>query len=88
MAPNTPSPITRTLDITLDLCPMTFVKTKLELEEMSPGEYLEVFLREGEPLLNVTRSCEEEGHRVLVREHHRDNLWRLVIECGGEADDL
>lgn len=70
------------LDITLDVCPMTFVKTKLELEEMRPGQILEVLLRYGEPFQNVSRSCEEEGHRVLVREHVRDNVWRLLVERG------
>ena len=32
---------TRTLDITLEHCPMTFVKTKLELEQLGTGETLE-----------------------------------------------
>lgn len=67
------------LDITLDVCPMTFVKTKLELEDLAPGAVLEVLLRDGEPLHNVTRSCEDEGHRILSREHHHDNIWRILI---------
>ncbi len=74
-----------TLDITLDICPMTFVKTKLRLEDLAPGDLLEVFLREGEPLANVTRSCEEEGHAVIGRERHDGEIWRLVIRCGEGA---
>jgi tRNA 2-thiouridine synthesizing protein A len=77
-------PIAATLDISLDLCPMTFVKTKLELEEMAAGELLEVILRAGEPLKNVTRSCEEEGHAVLERAELPSGLWRLVIQRGGD----
>lgn len=76
-------PYATTLDITLEVCPMTFVKTKLELEDLEPGDLLQVLLREGEPLENVTRSCEEEGHRVLEREKMEGTTWRLVIRRGG-----
>ena len=41
------------IDITKEICPMTFVKTKLKLETMSTGEVLEVTLREGEPLMFI-----------------------------------
>ncbi len=44
---------------------MNFVKTKLALEEMKPGEVLEVILDAGEPLYNVSRSVQEEGHTLL-----------------------
>jgi tRNA 2-thiouridine synthesizing protein A len=68
------------LDITRDLCPMTFVKTKLELEELAPGDELVVLLREGEPLLNVGRSVREDGHEVLSTEQtERPGIWRLTI---------
>lgn len=53
------------IDITNDICPMTYVKTKLKLETMAPGEVLEVTLREGEPLKNVPTSVTAEGHKIL-----------------------
>ena len=53
------------LDITADLCPITFVKTKLLVERMTPGQVAEVRLKVGEPLENVPRSLREEGHEVL-----------------------
>jgi len=53
------------LDITADVCPMTFVKTKLLIEKMAAGEVAEVRLRAGEPLENVPRAVVEHGHRVL-----------------------
>lgn len=56
------------LDITKDVCPMTFVKTKLQIERMAPGEILEVRLNEGEPLENVPRSIADEGHELLSLE--------------------
>lgn len=53
------------LDITSDVCPMTFVKTKLTVERMSTGQTLEVRLNAGEPLENVPRSLRELGHEIL-----------------------
>ncbi|MFQ5958045.1 MAG: sulfurtransferase TusA family protein [Alphaproteobacteria bacterium] len=53
------------LDITTDVCPMTFVKTKLLIERMSSGQTAEVRLNAGEPLENVPRAVEEHGHTVL-----------------------
>jgi TusA-related sulfurtransferase len=56
----------RTLDITGLTCPMTWVRTKLELERMAAGELLEVRCAEGEALENVPRSAAEAGHDVRV----------------------
>lgn len=53
------------LDITADVCPITFVKTKLLAERMSAGQVAEVRLNAGEPLENVPRSLRESGHEVL-----------------------
>ena len=60
------------LDITSEVCPITFVKTKLMIEKMSPGEILEVRLGKGEPLENVPRSVKAEGHTVLSLEADAD----------------
>jgi TusA-related sulfurtransferase len=53
------------LDITPEICPLTFVKTKLLLERMAVGDVAEVRLKGREPLDNVPRSVEEHGHAVL-----------------------
>jgi TusA-related sulfurtransferase len=58
----------RYLDITSYVCPMTFVRTKLLLEQMAPGEIAVVRLNAGEPLQNVPRSVREHGHEVLSLE--------------------
>lgn len=60
-----PAPPTRTLDITAETCPMTFVRVKLELESMRSGEMLAVLMRGAEPLRNVPRSARAEGHAVV-----------------------
>ena len=38
------------LDITSEVCPMTFVRTRLALDRMRPGQVLLVRLRGEEPL--------------------------------------
>ena len=68
------------IDITKEICPMTFVKTKLKLETMSSGQVLEVTLREGEPLINVPRSVEQEGHKVLDIHREEGDVFKLLIE--------
>jgi TusA-related sulfurtransferase len=55
-----------TLDLTGIVCPMNWVKARLELERMQPGERLELVLDPGEPLDSVPRSAREEGHAVSV----------------------
>jgi TusA-related sulfurtransferase len=56
----------RTLDITHLTCPMTWVRTKLELERMQAGDALEVRCPPGEALESVPRSARDAGHAVAV----------------------
>jgi len=63
---SSPLPVAdRTIDITGEVCPMTFVRTKLALERMRSGEVLSVRLKGEEPLRNVPRSARDEGHIIL-----------------------
>ncbi len=58
----------RYLDITQEVCPLTFVKTKLLIERLSPGQTAQIRLKGAEPLENVPRSVREHGHEVLSME--------------------
>ena len=74
------------LDITQDVCPMTFVKTKLLIERMAPGDSAEIRLRQGEPLENVPRSTRELGHAVEDLGPEGDSaIHRLRIVKAGAA---
>jgi TusA-related sulfurtransferase len=53
------------LDITRDICPMTFVRTRLLLDKLPPGTTVRIRLTGREPLGNVPRSARELGHAVL-----------------------
>ena len=61
------------MDITDDVCPMTFVRTRLLIEKKKPGETAEIRLTGGEPLENVPDSVTELGHQVLSIESEPDN---------------
>ncbi|MFM7528700.1 MAG: sulfurtransferase TusA family protein [Nodosilinea sp.] len=59
------SPIDALLDLRGTPCPINFVRTKLQLEKMSPGSLLEVWLDPGEPLEQVPDSLRMEGYGIV-----------------------
>ncbi|MDR3532778.1 MAG: sulfurtransferase TusA family protein [Rhodopila sp.] len=74
--------VTREIDITGDVCPMTFVRTRLALDKLAPGETLLVRLKGDEPLRNVPRTATEQGHEVLALETDSSGISRLLIRRG------
>jgi TusA-related sulfurtransferase len=52
------------LDLRGTPCPINFVRTKLRLEKMQPGELLEVWLDPGEPIEQVPDSLAMEGYGI------------------------
>ncbi|WP_169542377.1 sulfurtransferase TusA family protein [Solirubrobacter soli] len=55
------------LDVSALRCPMTWVRTKLELERLESGQTLDVRLPPGEAMTNVPASAREAGHTVELR---------------------
>jgi tRNA 2-thiouridine synthesizing protein A len=51
------------LDITGEVCPMTFVKVKMGMQRVGPAGILHIRLKE-EALKNVISSLKTEGHRI------------------------
>ena len=72
--------IERVRDLRGVLCPMNFVKTKLELATMQSGEVLEIWLDDGKPIENVPGSVRLEGHEILSQTQHSDGYWQVVIK--------
>ena len=72
------------LDISDQICPMTFVRTKLLIEIMLLGERATVRLQGREPLQNVPRSVHEHGHKIISLTpecaHNPDGPHHLVFE--------
>lgn len=73
---------TVTPDAQLDLrgtpCPINFVRTKLRLEQMTPGSLLEVWLDPGEPIEQVPDSLAIEGYQIEQVEDRSDYFALLV----------
>lgn len=68
-----------TLDLRGVMCPINFVKTKLKLEGMNPGEVLEVILDSGDPIQNVPKSIKEEGHKIVEVKREGD-YFRIKVQ--------
>lgn len=73
------------LDITRDICPMTFVRTRLLLDRLAPGTSVRIRLTGREPLANVPRSARELGHQVIALDPETPGLaaetdrWILTL---------
>ncbi|MFS8534416.1 MAG: sulfurtransferase TusA family protein [Limnochordales bacterium] len=69
----------RELDLKGEVCPYTFVKSKLILETMAPGEVLRVIVDYPPATGNVPRSMESEGHKVLAVNPAGDGVWEIIV---------
>ncbi len=54
------------LDISGEVCPLTFVRTKLLIERMKPGQTAEIRLKGEEPLAKIPGAVTGLGHLVLA----------------------
>ncbi|OPJ60925.1 sulfurtransferase TusA family protein [Clostridium chromiireducens] len=71
------------VDITDVICPVTFVKAKVALEDLNNGQVLEIKLNDGEPIQNVPRSLKNEKHKVLSVDKNEDGTYTLAVVKGG-----
>ncbi len=71
------------LDLKGTPCPINYVKVKLFLENLEPGSVLDIYLDEGEPMDNVPKSLENDGHKILQTEK-LNKFYKVRVEKGGE----
>ncbi|HWQ40497.1 MAG TPA: sulfurtransferase TusA family protein [Desulfosporosinus sp.] len=71
------------VDITDVICPVTFIKAKVALEEMEDGQILEIKLNDGEPIQNVPRSLKNEKHKVSSVNKNEDGTYTILVTRGG-----
>ena len=69
-----------TIDIKGEVCPYTFVHSKLAMEDLGMGQILEVITDHQPATLNVPRSMEGEGHKVLEITKINDTDWKMVFQ--------
>lgn len=72
------------VDITDVVCPVTFVKAKVALEELEEGQVLSIKMNDGEPVQNVPRSIKEEGHQILKLLDNEDGTYNLLVRKTGD----
>ncbi|MCS6875713.1 MAG: sulfurtransferase TusA family protein [Aquificaceae bacterium] len=70
----------RELDIRGDVCPFTFVKSKLALEQMEKGQVLRVLVDYKPSAESVPKSMKEEGQEVLAVNQLAENLWEIILK--------
>ena len=69
-----------TVDITDKVCPLTFVKAKVAIDELEEGEVIAIRMNDGEPVQNVPRSIKEEGHQILKLVNNEDGTYNLIVK--------
>jgi TusA-related sulfurtransferase len=70
------------LDLENEVCPYTFVKSKMAVEKLAPGQVLEIHLGNSESAGNVPRSLDLEGHQVLNVDNPRRGHWVVTVQRG------
>ena len=70
------------LDLKGEVCPYTFVKSKLALEEMDAGQILRVIVDHEPATKNVPRSMENEGNEIIEVDKLNDSDWGIVVRKG------
>ena len=70
----------KTIDLKGEVCPYTFVKSKLALEEMDLNQILKVVVDHEPAVENVPRSLTNEGQKILTVDKVNSTDWQIVIK--------
>ena len=68
------------LNLKGEICPMTFVKTKLAIERLNSGERIKVIFNSSEAKINVPKSLKELNYKVITINDIDENNFYIVIE--------
>lgn len=86
MAPGVPDPAplpSQRLDLRGTPCPVNFIRSKLALEAVPIGAWLEVILDAGEPEHLVSEGLSGAGHQVLAEAASGGGVRLLIRRHGG-----
>jgi TusA-related sulfurtransferase len=70
----------KTIDLKGEVCPYTFVKSKLALEEMGLDQVLEIVVDHEPAVENVPKSLKNEGQQVLAIDKINDTDWKILVK--------
>jgi len=68
-----------TLDIKGEVCPYTFVRSKLALEKMNVGEVLEIITDHQQAREDIPRNFSNEGQQIIAIEQTAADEWHVFI---------
>tara|TARA_B000000437_G_scaffold124836_1_gene90697 strand:- start:468 stop:701 length:234 start_codon:yes stop_codon:yes gene_type:complete len=68
------------LNLKGEICPMTFVKTKLAIERLNSGERIKVIFNSSEAKINVPKSLKELNYKVITINDIDENNFYIIIE--------
>ncbi|MDO8688928.1 MAG: sulfurtransferase TusA family protein [Dehalococcoidia bacterium] len=71
--------IDQELDLRGEVCPYTFVKSKLALEELEQGQVLRVRVDHRPAVDNVPRSMQNEGQEIVAVSEVGPKEWTITI---------
>lgn len=69
----------REINLKGEVCPYTFVKSLLTLEEMEVGQVLRAIVDYPPSVENVPRSLKNEGHEIMGIVQINDTDWAITI---------
>jgi tRNA 2-thiouridine synthesizing protein A len=72
--------IIKVIDMLDEVCPMTFVKTKLAIEKINQGERIKVIYNSQEAKTNVPKSLDELNHKVISINDINKKQFYIIIE--------
>jgi len=61
-------------------CPLSWAHAKVRLEQMAPGEILELILDDPRGARDIPRAAEAEGYSMLASDARGDGTFVLKIE--------
>ncbi len=67
------------IDISDEVCPMSFVKTKLALDKIESGQVLELICQAGDSVKNISIQLKDEGHLIKGVKRESEDIFRIKI---------
>jgi TusA-related sulfurtransferase len=71
--------VDKTIDLKGQVCPYTFVRSKLAIEKMSLGQVLEIIFDHQPAIDNVPKSMTNEGQTVLKIDKTGEKEWHVFV---------
>ncbi|NVM25268.1 MAG: sulfurtransferase TusA family protein [Desulfobacterales bacterium] len=71
--------VDREINLKGEVCPYTFIKSLLTLEEMEAGQVLRVVVDYLPSVENVPQSLKNEGHEIVEVAQINDTDWAITI---------